>query len=312
MGNLRAVVCPVRRFGAEIEVNAFDGRNRPFNHEYGAMPEGICEIADVVQTACRSRVLIQKWGNNHNSESWILKPDSSCGIEICSPVLKGLNGIASVCDVVAKLSASPEVKADERCSFHVHVDVHDLSEEQVANVVCWWVKCEYALMGMVPLRRKRNRYCQMLSFTDMFADVYDPMLLPEDVISMAGSHKYFSVNTYHMSNGRRSTVEFRIMDSSACLNPEDARNYIAFLLHFVESTHSLAVLPYTGDPMTGYVWLKPSQVISMLGLGDHEELSLEMGNVREWLRRRVLENKPGFRNGVFGTILREASGDILT
>lgn len=312
MGNRVVQKCPVRRFGAEIEVNSFDGMNRPADHERGAMPEGMAAIAEMVQAVCRDKVMLQKWGNNHNIQSWVLKPDSSCGIEICTPVLKGMRGIKSMCEVVRALNMDGRVVADGRCSFHVHVDVHDMTPMEVANVLTWWIKMEYALMRMVPTHRNRNRYCQMLSLSDMFRDLSDPMYGPGDLISLAGQHKYLSANTYHMSSSKRHTIEFRIMDSSACMNWQDAKNYVVFLLHFVERMSRMRVPEYTGDPMTGYAWLDVGDAMAALGLRDGKGLSEGMSEMRRWLAGRMSHNKPDFSGGTFGSSLRCVGGDIIS
>ena len=39
----------LRRFGAEIEINAFDFRNRPLGHNDGILPEGTYYVANLVQ-----------------------------------------------------------------------------------------------------------------------------------------------------------------------------------------------------------------------------------------------------------------------
>ena len=312
MGNRVVQKCPSRRFGVEIEVNAFDGRNRPINHEYGALPEGIGAIAEVVQRACRESVRVQKWGNNHNSECWVLKPDSSCGIEICTPVLKGMRGARSLCQVVKALGSDPRISSDARCSFHVHVDVHDMTPRMVANILTWWIKCEYTIMRMVPLPRNRNRYCQMMSLSDVFRNMSDPMYEPSEIISLSGQHKYLSANTYHMHNSKRQTVEFRIMDSSACLNWRDAKNYVAFLLHFVERMSTLHVPEYSGSPMTGYAWVDLGDAMEAMGLSSPDGLSDGLVEMRGWMLGRMSGNKACRDGGVFGGSLRSEDGQILS
>jgi len=291
-----------RRFGVELEINAFDGRSRPFDYELGNLPKGIFYVSWLVQKVVKDKVFIQKWGNNHNNDSWILKPDSSCGIEVCTPVLKGIDGVKKVSAVVDAFSNDNNIKADQRCSFHVHVDVHDLSVDQVASVISWWIKCEYVFMNMVPIKRKRNRYCQLLSFSDIVDEVECHIISSNALINSIGVHKYYSINTYHFINNKRQTIEFRIMDASACLNYFDAKNYILFLLHFVNITSKLPLLKNyeKNNQMTGYAWLDFNKVMELLGFDDDSNLSSGLKEVKEWLFIRMKQNISCEINGVFG------------
>ena len=77
-----------KKFGIEIEFNSFDNRDFLANPlPYGEMPAGINEIASLIRSA-GMEAEVQNWQYNHNNSKWICKPDSSCGIEVCSPVIK--------------------------------------------------------------------------------------------------------------------------------------------------------------------------------------------------------------------------------
>ena len=296
-----------RRFGVELELNAFDGRNRPLGYEFGKLPEGIYYIASLVQKVVKDKVFVQKWGNNHNNDSWILKPDSSCGIEICTPVLKGIQGTKQVCSVVDVFSKDKNIKADNRCSFHVHVDVHDLSQEQIASVITWWIKCEYVFLNMVPINRKKNKYCQIVSLSNVVGGIEYPMMGSNTLINSIGNHKYYSLNTYHLLNNKRQTIEFRIMDSSSCLNYFDAKNYILFLLHFVNITSKLPK-PRNyekNNQMTGYAWLDFKSVMNLLNFYDEENISFGLKEVKNWLFMRMKQNIFYDIDGIFGKKFKE-------
>jgi hypothetical protein len=88
----------VRRFGVEIEINSFDMLNRPM--EDGMLPAGIYYVGNLVQKTSQEKVLIHKWGNDHHNDVWIVKPDGSCGLEVCTPVMKGWNGVLRTCKVI--------------------------------------------------------------------------------------------------------------------------------------------------------------------------------------------------------------------
>lgn len=48
-----------RRFGVELEINAFDGRSRPFDYELGNLPKGIFYVSWLVQKLPKIRCLFK-------------------------------------------------------------------------------------------------------------------------------------------------------------------------------------------------------------------------------------------------------------
>lgn len=304
MGNKNKLInCKnLRRFGIELELNAFDKRNRPIGYEYGKLPEGIQYVANLVHKTIHDNVFVNKWQNNHNNNSWIVKPDSSCGIEVCTPVLKGMHGIKQVCSVVQAFSSDKNISADSRCSFHVHVDVQDLSNTEIAAIICWWIKCEFIFLNIVPLRRKKSKYCQSLALANIIDNLNDP-IDPTILINKIGYHKYYTLNTYHMHNKRRDTIEFRIMDESSCLNYFDAKNYILLLLHFIKCALSKG-LPKNhnlSDPFSGLGWLDIDEFIKFLCFEDDSCMSSGLSEVKFWLYMRLKDNISETDRGIFGS-----------
>ena len=81
MDNLERLDCLFyRRYGIEIEVNAFDGIARGQNDP---PPVGIDQVGFIVNKITKERTEIKTWHHTHNNNSWIIKPDGSAGIEIC-------------------------------------------------------------------------------------------------------------------------------------------------------------------------------------------------------------------------------------
>jgi hypothetical protein len=296
----------LRRYGAEIEVNAFDMRHRPIGYEDGKLPEGIYYVGNLVKKITEERVLIHKWGNDHYNDCWIVKPDSSCGMEIGTPVLKGWHGILRICRVIDGLRQDPKISADARCSFHVHVDISDLTEKQLAAVLTWWIKCEAVFMDAVPSRRKKSQYCQFLGLMDMFEDMEDGMYSPEVLFKRVGHCKYYTINTFHYQQKKRKTIEFRIMDNDCCLNPWVAKNWIRLVLHFVERAAQRGMPePYQGDKWTGYAWLDPIDVFEFLGFRpDQCVLSPGLQQVRRWFLSRLYTH--GRNTGLRGVMSDKA------
>jgi hypothetical protein len=277
-----------RRYGVEIEVNAMDGRARPPGEN---QPEGIHYVGLMVNKVLDCPVQINKWHHTHHNNAWVVKPDSSCGMEICSPVSKGTHGLNDIMRVIEAVRDDINVEVDERCSLHLHVEVADLSVDELAAVLAYWIKCEYCFLNSVPPRRKRNRYCQQLGITDLFE--HNSNFTPNQLINKLSNYKYFSLNTYHYNKGRRPTIEFRIMEEGACSDPVLTANWIRLIIHFVEMAKEW---PLPGkyeecNPWSSYLWLDPKDVFKVLGfLPSQSTLSPDMEETRTWFLRRLLDN----------------------
>lgn len=291
----------LRRFGVEIEINSFDMKNRPVARD--ELPEGIYYVGNLVKKNTRENVCIHKWSNDHNNNSWIIKPDASCGLEVCSPVLKGWNGLMQVCSVIDAFRNDYQIRVDDRCSFHVHAEIGDLTEELLASVISWWIKCEPVFLDSVPSSRKINQYCQFLGLMDFFET---PFLLKNDVIiRKVGFCKYYTINTYHLLRKNRKTIEFRIMDGKCCVDPWMAKNWTRLLLHFIECAVSKG-LPQNfseGNRWSGYCWLDPIDVFEFLGFNS-DDISPGLKQVREWFLTRLKKNVKNDFKGAIGNKAR--------
>ena len=284
-----------RRFGVEIELNTFDGIIKKIDREKGEIPNGADSVALLIKKTTNQSVEIQGWDYNFNNENWIVKPDSSCGIEVCTPVLRGWGGLKNLIKVV-EIFRQKNISADNRCSLHVHVNIGDLTPVQLASVIAWYIKCEHVFMDSVPCHRKMNRYCQMIGMTDLFS--VETSIDPEFLINSLSNVKYYSLNTYHFIKGggfsefnnRKRTIEFRIGENSMCLDGEAVKNWIRLILYFVEICKN-SPLPKNyekGNPWTGLLWLDPSEVFKFLKF--EEPCSEGLQQVKNWFFNRILKN----------------------
>ena len=98
-----------RRFGIELELLAFDGKNRP---DPGQKPAGIDYVGMLVARNSTEGVDIRDWEHTHGNDVWVIKPDSSCGMEVCTPIMKGWTGLKKCVDVVHALGQDPKIKID--------------------------------------------------------------------------------------------------------------------------------------------------------------------------------------------------------
>jgi hypothetical protein len=290
-----------RRFGVEAEVNAFDGLSRPAQKD--TLPAGIQVVANVVAQTLNTRCEIYNWFNGQeatNSNSfWVVKPDGSCGMEVCSPVSKGLLGINQGAKVVAAMRDSGVITSDHRCSLHVHTEVADLTTAQIGSVLAYWIKCEYTMLLAMPDRRKKNRYCQPIGMSDLLR--VDQLLIPSLLINRLGAYKYYTANAFHYSRNKRPTLEFRIADEEACMNPSYFRNWCKLIVHFVEVASSTNYpRDYRpDDPMSGYMWLYPEDTLKFLGFDKPDSLCPELRETRDWFIRRIHDNRRSSLGGIW-------------
>lgn len=282
-----------RRYGIELELNAFDSRNRPIGYENGRLPEGTHYIGNLVQKTIGENVLVHKWGNDHHNSQWIIKPDASCGIEVCTPVCKGWYDLKKVCKVVEAFSKNPQIISDDRCSLHIHIEVADLSLEKIITIMTWWIKCEAVFLDSVPPSRKRNRYCQCIGLTDFMGDIEKGFMSDSSLLKNLGEYKYYSANLYHIYRKKRQSVEFRIMDHTACKDALCVKNWTRLLLHFVERCIERGMPDdyEEGNSWSGYQWLDPVQVFEFLGfLPNQYDLSKGLLQTRAWFLSQLLKN----------------------
>jgi len=280
-----------RTFGAEFEILAFDKRDfkkHPLGR--GDMPDGIYEVSDVVLSVVKKPVEVKKWHITNNNIEWVLKPDSSCGIEVCAPPVKGWNGLKSVCEVVEAFKNDKRIEVDNRCSFHLHVDCADLSDLEIGKILAYWIKCESVFLDSVPATRKRNKYCQQIGISNLFE--HDKHYVAKELMGILGYTKYYSINTFHINRGNRRTIEFRIGEGEGCKNPFLIKNWIRLLVHFVE----MAIrMPFpssyqSGVPMSGLLWLDPKEVFGLLGFSGNYKLSKGLAETRNWFLARLSKN----------------------
>lgn len=310
MDNIERLSCMYyRRFGIEIEVNAFDG---VAHGQSGPPPKGIDHVGYVVSKVTKERAEIKPWHLTHNNNCWVLKPDGSAGIEICSPILKGWRDLLKCCQLVHEFSKDPEIDADERCSLHIHVNVNGISRKTIAKIIAYWIKCEPVFMDSVPSKRKLNRYCQLIGITDLFT--HDFLMDSDEIIERLGKQKYTSMNTYHLARGSRSTIEFRIMENETCVDPFFVKNWVRLIVHFVEMASKLDYPPLyeEGDCWSSLLWLDTLDVLGILGFNGNYDLSPGLKQVRNWFLGKLKLNmiNTGLP-GIWSDIGRQISHDQL-
>ena len=276
-----------RRFGIELELLAFDGKNRP---DPGQRPAGIDVVGMVVAGNSTEGVDIREWEHTHGNDVWVIKPDSSCGMEVCTPIMKGWTGLKKVVSVVEALGRDTRIKVDQRCSVHIHVEVADLEPNEIASVIAHWFKVEPVFMDSVPPNRKRNRYCQFMGLTNLLQ--HDQKVASTDLIKRVGNVKYYSLNTNQYLKNNRKTLEFRIIEGDGVKDPYLVKNWTRLIIHFIECARKR---PFPGpydekDVWSSFLWLDPEDVFKFLGFSDNPqeyELSPGLEQTRTWFLARL-------------------------
>lgn len=260
------------KFGVEIELKSLDNRDfsiRPLVR--GEEPHGISKVAKIV-SEIGVKVDIRGWEHNHDNETWICKPDSSCGIELCSPVFERGN-FQELTQVLNALQKHPEIKIDDRCSFHVHIGITSGDLVCFASPLAWWIKCEHLFVDSVPRHRKQNKYCRFIGKTSLFNDF--ELVLPDIIIGKL-SDKYLTANSFHFFNKKRSSLEFRLCEGTK--DPSVALNWIDVILNFVDRAI------HKGLP-EDYRWMTVKEIFDFLDFDSVNKICL-----KKWLAERLLKN----------------------
>jgi hypothetical protein len=277
---------------------------RPFGVEgeyadCGIDRDGIAEVLKVKDP--NHKVKVSGWDNSDGS-CWHVKTDSTCGWEVAS--YKG-SGIADLTNISGCLEAVAMSGGfiTSKCGLHVHTDVSDFSEGEVARVVAHWMRAEPVIFAAVPKHRKRNVFCKMLrrryikkigkvSTPWKDADFYQKVK-PYDYDSKRDRRVSLNICNFEKSmvepEFNRKTLELRLPEMTS--EADDIKNWVRFFVTFVENTRKI---PIPCDMSS----VSASKVLYLAGLhaADGEALILSDGlfRTKEWFLYRLLkyaENK---------------------
>lgn len=329
-----------RLFGVEIELNSFDQRDfNKFPLNETELPLGSVDLGLLISNELGYSVEVGGWRHLAFNEKWTIKPDRSCGFELCSPPTNLKNGIQSLRDVIRLLRKDGRSKSDSRCSFHVTVSLADLlfSRNEIRNfnlnfinekvsdqskryifldkeyylsssanrILQSWIKAESIFLDAVHGGRKFSKYCEAISLSGDI-DVADSD--SKDLISVYSNYKYRTANTYHFKAQRRPTLEYRIVGEDACLNEWIACNWVKIFLLFTErSLESKNFVSYSSRYRNGgYSWFSLNELFFHLGFD--QPLSESLIQLRNWLLVTLYKNCMSGKPGTpFGPEFRENS-----
>lgn len=226
--------------------------------------------------------------------SWHVKTDSTCGWEVASYKGKGfkdLNNISSCLAAVAFNGA----KITFDCGLHIHADVSDLNEAQVARIAAYWMKIEPILFSSVPPHRSNNIYCKAQRRrclrkigTKNWKDdeFYHYVVRPFDFDNKKERRVALNFCNYEKTRARldfdRKTVELRLPEMTP--DAECIKHWVRFFLIFIENTSRLSFPSNLGVANL-------FSALSIMGLHSNEGaliLSDALFRTKEWLLCRIL------------------------
>ena len=202
-------------------------------------------VADVIRIAESKGVVVKELRYTHDVTNgfWKIVTDSSCGMEIVSPVLYGMEGIEEVKKVCEALNEAG-AKVNVNCGVHVHHDLKGIGAEQLKNVYRFYDKYIKAIDSMMPNSRRGNNncYCQdtplyVMNYLDE-CNTFDDIL---EIVADISSKRYRKINL--VSARKYGTIEFR--QHSGSTDGEKITNWIILTNLILQRAEGKAVKPVT-------------------------------------------------------------------
>jgi hypothetical protein len=241
-----------RTFGVELEI------------VHGEQPVGfIGRVTRALRDAGLARQTIdqQHYGANDYG-TWQINRDSSvhrngfAGGEVVSRILPateaGFTELAQACDLIAGAGAT----VNRTCGMHVHVDVRDLSVDEIRNVVIAYMRFQGEIDTVVPRsRRGSNQYCRHLSSSYVSLDDMITRLEWAQSVSsldyrMGGKYRVLNLSKFAYTG----TIEFRQHSGTveAAKAVAWARWCVAFVETFRHAAAPVAAAPCEGEVLERY------------------------------------------------------------
>lgn len=188
--------------------------SRQFGIEMEFAPNGVTqdEYANALVRALQnvpgaSRVVSTGYDHS-NGTFWHLKTDSSCGLELASPILT-MDRWPEV-EVVLRTLRETGARITAQCGFHVHHNVSEFQSVHIRRLLLLWAAFEKTAFAMVKTDRASNRFCMAL-VGDQFSTFEDlrDNLVPAEMIQHTVNQlgRYRSLNCTNW--WRNGTVEVR-------------------------------------------------------------------------------------------------------
>ena len=227
------------KFGIEIEVI-----------------EGNYTRAQIAQAIRNKGVEAYEEGYNHMTRTyWKVITDSSCGYEVVSPVLygiEGLNELQKVCEALKEVGCD----ADIRCGLHVHHDINDLNLEQIKNIYRIYYKHAEAIEQILPKSRRLGARGYAKSLDGWLMNIVEQAQTINELRNDL-TDRYWALN--FTSYTKYGTVEFR--QHSGTIEFEKMANWVLLTHKLIERAtsgkkvrkKSQSRLEKCNNPKDGYI-----------------------------------------------------------
>lgn len=148
-----------------------------------------------------------------DSDYWHVENEGSIrnGIEAVSSILDGSSINEALCHVEDTLNGCEN---SWRCGVHVHVDVGDLSREEVANVISGYILLERLLFAWEGTNRNDSKFCVPVAVSSHILEGYAHWVY--DIPARGSLTKYSALNLLPIE--RQGSVEFRFMSTPDNIN----------------------------------------------------------------------------------------------
>jgi len=290
----------LRRFGVELEIGDEIKKKT---------------VQTAISNKSKYKVFCSKYALTSNNNYWHVKDDATCGrsgrlgpkgVEVASFIGSGVDDLNHVTEIASHLS-SIGCKVNQNCGLHIHAEVVDLTTEQIAVIVAYWIKIEMLLSMILPLSRYQNEYCKFL-FSPFLAvlykngavnrgDKYDPMdfwqrIVPKNLSLFENTDRRFNLNlvnvarSIEINSSNRKTLELRWPEGS--LNEEDIFGWVVLFISFIETCKDLKMPDdlYQCDLR---------QVFNFLGIGHKKNSFLILGahlhRMKSWMCEKIVKNR---------------------
>lgn len=209
-------VHPQQTFGIEFEV-AVRGEEQPATNELRRKARAILE--GIQQIAPATSSLSFRHGLDYSQ--WNVVRDSSCGLEVVSRVLEGVDGFREVMDVTRKLrevAVHEDLWVNKNTGTHVHLGWGGEDDDEVRRLLRIVAYYEPALFSLVSKSRIRNEYAAPLR------EVH-----PRQIRALE-TDRYHTIDIE--SRNRLGTIEVRLHNGS--LNGPKILTWISLWMRILE------------------------------------------------------------------------------
>lgn len=269
---------PIQKFGLELEY--IPGKSMSLSNQLHKKIKQIFP-RHIYLDKCHNALVNPPYIRN----IWILKCDSSCGIEFNTPPLhsttKNFNDLLELLTHIKKIMKG---QINKKCGYHVHIDISQYSLSQLKNIFDFFRAIEPLVFKIYP-SRIRNSYVQHLNHRKSKRSTHSNIKINLRDKKWKYVHVYEvpSLEIDHMKAVNvtyRKTLEIRY--AKAATNPTDILCWLFMLLIIVhQGSKKQKIFPRTIPSLIK--WIKEAHT--------NEFIQSQKPQIIKWIRSTVRNNK---------------------